>query len=56
MKLLLCINYKLFDTDIVEHRNTIRQNFSTSDVGKMKSAAILKSIKNVNGLICYNEY
>ena len=39
------INYTIFDDDIVEQRNILRQNFSSWDIGKNKALALVS--KNV---------
>ena len=39
------INYTIFDDDIVEQRNILRQNFSSWDIGKNKAQALIN--KNV---------
>jgi len=39
------INYTIFDNDVVEQRNILRQNFSSWDIGKNKALALIN--KNV---------
>ena len=35
------INYTIFDNDVVEQRNILRQNFSSWDIGKNKAQALI---------------